>query len=116
MTDNSSKVDPFAALDDMDDFQPKSPRQIIVPEKHQLDSLANTHGFTTRNFGPNTETKQYLRKPGEQTEPTINTSMRVFMSDWNKFTEWCKHNRYTAKIAFHILTEKIDEFNARDQA
>jgi hypothetical protein len=61
MTDNNSKVDPFASLGDMSDFRPKSPKQLILPQKQQIDSLSNDYGFTTRNFGPNTETKQYLR-------------------------------------------------------
>ena len=115
MTDNNSKVDPFASLGDMSDFQPKSPRQLILPETQQIDSLAHDHGFTTRNFGPNTETKQYLRKPGEQSEPTINASMRLFLTDWNKFTGWCKRNRYTAKIAFRILASKIDELDTKSE-
>ena len=108
MSDSTDKVDPFSALGNLNDFQPKAHDEIVVPEKQQIDAVASAHGFTTRNFGPETETKQYLRKPGEQSKPTVNASMRIYMSDWNKFTDWCKRNRYTAKIGFEVLMSKID--------
>ena len=115
MTDNNSKVDPFASLGDMSDFQPKSPRQLILRKHSRLIPLLMITALPTKFRGPNTETKQYLRKPGEQSEPTMNASMRLFLTDWNKFTEWCKRNRYTAKIAFRILASKIDELDTKSE-
>jgi hypothetical protein len=57
----------------------------------------------------------WVRKPAEQSEPTMNASMRLFLTDWNIFTEWCKRNRYTAKIAFRILASKIDELDTKSE-
>jgi hypothetical protein len=39
MTDNNSKVDPFASLGDMSDFQPKSPKNSFYRKNSRLIPL-----------------------------------------------------------------------------
>lgn len=102
-----TKTDPFAALGT---FAPKErPPETATPEKAAVEEVAERHGFSARNFGPDTERKRYFRKPGERGAAMTQAGIRVRISDWNKFQAFCQANRLTAGEGFEELVKRLPE-------
>jgi hypothetical protein len=71
-------------------------------EKADLQRLARQSGYTINNL---------VEKPiPARLEPESNTflkTVRIEVSDWNRFQRWCHANSYSHKKGFKILTQKL---------
>jgi len=127
----------FAELESFDDFQPRAavvhvkepdPHEEPIPEpdspsealpqqeeqlnphiqassrkeKADLQRLARESGYTINNL---------VEKPiPARLEPESNTflkTIRIEVSDWNRFQRWCHANSYSHKKGFKVLTQKL---------
>lgn len=124
----------FADLETFDDFQPRAtaapvilpeepkadpvptadvlpePEALLNPypqigsrkEKADLQRLALQSGYTINNL---------VEKPiPARLEPESNTflkTVRIEVSDWNRFQRWCHANSYSHKKGFKVLTQKL---------
>jgi hypothetical protein len=71
-------------------------------EKADLQRLAHQSGYMINNL---------VEKPiPARLEPESNTflkTVRIEVSDWNRFQRWCHANSYSHKKGFKILTQKL---------
>lgn len=71
-------------------------------EKADLQRLARQSGYTINNL---------VEKPiPARLEPESNTflkTIRIEVSDWNRFQRWCHANSYSHKKGFKMLTQKL---------
>ena len=98
-----TKTDPFASLSE---FKPKEPTEAPRPTSSDVRRLADDHGFTTEN---NVAQRRYFRRPGERSAPMMNASLRIQISDWNKFQEFCEKSGLTARRGFEVLVSKLPD-------
>jgi len=87
------------------DLLPESNPHIMAnsrKEKADLQRLARQSGYTINNL---------VEKPiPARLEPESNTflkTVRIEVSDWNRFQRWCHANSYSHKKGFKILTQKL---------
>lgn len=87
------------------DLLPESNPHVMAnsrKEKADLQRLARQSGYTINNL---------VEKPiPARLEPESNTflkTVRIEVSDWNRFQRWCHANSYSHKKGFKILTQKL---------
>lgn len=121
MSSAPTRTNPFATVepdDSLDDFSPKpavtpirtQPTQPVpaaqtiarTEEKVKVARLAEESGFTINNFD---------EKPiPARIAPAANTflkTVRLQVSDWNRFQTWCHENGYSHWKGFHVLTSAL---------
>lgn len=119
-----TRMNPFATVesdadDSLNDFAPKpamtpiSPQPISQPaavkptlkkaeEKAQVARLAEESGFSINNFH-----EKPLPARMTPAADTILKTVRVQVSDWNRFQRWCHDHRYTHWEGFHVLVSSL---------
>ena len=109
-TTATKEINSIEAEHDSSDYL--EPEQIIEPNPHQLANsrkekadlqrLARQSGYNINNL---------VEKPiPARLEPESNTflkTVRIEVSDWNRFQRWCHANSYTHKKGFKVLTQKL---------
>ena len=105
MSSTPTRVNPFESLGPLDDFAPKSPPQRTEnqPERAAVAQLANEQGFKINNFE---ETPIPARRKALEPKTFLKT-IRIQVSDWNRFQIWCNDKGYSHKKGFQILTESL---------
>jgi hypothetical protein len=116
MTGTPTRTNPFANIDDkLDDFTPKQPPAASKPaslptgrtsraeQKAIVSELAQKEGFIINNFE---ETPLPAKRRPAQPK-TILKTVRIQVSDWNKFQLWCNNKGYSHKEGFQILAQLI---------
>jgi hypothetical protein len=125
MSSTPTKTNPFSSVEDdtYDDFAPKPPANPIIraqgsqptpavatiertEQKAMVTKLAEESGFTINNFD---------EKPiPARLAPGANTflkTVRLQVSDWNRFQVWCHENGYSHWKGFHVLTSTLPAKN-----
>jgi hypothetical protein len=99
----TTKTDPFATLAD---FTPKRPpaADAALPTA-QTTSLAEKHGFSINNFEE--RPRQFETRRVSRTPKTLAKTIRIRVSDWNKFVKFCADNNCTAAEGFSLLTSSL---------
>jgi hypothetical protein len=100
------------AFENLGDFQPK-PKQAnspqapaIVPSTRQLEAVAEQEGFALNNHA----IQRKLLKPGRQAskDRAQPMSLRIRVSDWNRFSTFCERHEYTVAEGFARLVDLAD--------
>ncbi len=113
MSSIPTRTNPFAKIESFDDFKPKPVTQEHEPkdsaqviakaeQKAKLTKLAKEEGCKSSNFDENPiparipiEAKTFLK------------TVRIHVSDWNRFQLWCHENSYTHRKGFQVLTSSL---------
>jgi len=119
MSSTPTKVSPFANIEDtLEDFTPRpaatatpeasdapeSPRSPARPgEREKLTKLATDSGFTINNF----REEPLPARIATDTKETFLKTVRIHVSDWNRFQSWCHENKYSHKRGFEVLTQPL---------
>jgi hypothetical protein len=120
MSSTPTRTNPFASVendDSLDDFAPKpavtpinrtqdaqpaTQRIARTEEKVRVAKLAEESGFTINNF----DEKPIPARVASAANTFLKT-VRLQVSDWNRFQVWCHENGYTHWKGFHILTSTL---------
>ena len=113
MSSTPTRTNPFSTIESFDDFKPKTaplkhePKdsaQVIAKaeERANLAKLAEREGFRINNFD---EKPIPARIPSEA--KTFLKTVRIHVSDWNRFQLWCHENGYTHRKGFQALTASL---------
>ena len=115
-----TRTNPFASVeadDSLDDFAPKpavtpinrtqSPTPAAqtvarTEEKVKVAKLAEESGFTINNF----HEKPIPARLAPAADTFLKT-VRLQVSDWNRFQVWCHENGYSHWKGFHALTNAL---------
>ena len=115
MSSTPTKLSPFAQIEDtLDDFAPRTvatatpgdeaARSIAKPsEREKLAKLATASGFTINNF----EEEPLPARIATDPKKTFLKTVRIHISDWNRFQSWCHENKYSHKRGFEVLTQPL---------
>jgi hypothetical protein len=113
MSSTPTRTNPFAKIESFDDFKPTPPIQEHQPtgsdqviakaeQKAKLTKLAKDEGFKISNYDENPIP---ARIPNEA--KTFLKTVRIHVSDWNRFQLWCHENSYTHRKGFQVLTSSL---------
>jgi hypothetical protein len=113
MSSTPTRTNPFAKIDSFDDFKPKPAPQKPEPkdgpqviakseERARLTKLAEEEGFTINNF----DEKPIPARIAIEAKTFLKT-VRIHVSDWNRFQLWCHENGYTHRKGFQALTASL---------
>jgi hypothetical protein len=121
MSSTPTRTNPFARIENegLDDFKPKStpipvsrtqdkqPTDIAqaitrAEEKTKLVKLAENEGFTINNF----DEKPIPARIAQDAKTFLKT-VRIHVSDWNRFQLWCHENGYTHRKGFQVLAASL---------
>ena len=91
------------AFDKLNQIKPRSPTPVEPNAGKVVDEVSQKHGFVADDAPPQ---RQYRRRPGEKSDPTVPASMRVSVDSWNAFVAWCNSERLTYREAFDLLWKK----------
>ncbi len=88
---------------DLDVFAPKAPKpEVSVPTASQLDRVARDQGFNVDNRPITRKPLKSGRVAGrDRPEPM---TLRIRVTDWNRFSAFCERNGYTVADGFERLT------------
>ena len=119
MSSTPTKVSPFANIEGtLEDFTPRpaatappeapgapeAPRSTVRPgEREKLAKLATASGFTINNF----EEEPLPARIATDPKKTFLKTVRIHISDWNRFQSWCQENKYSHKRGFEVLTQPL---------
>jgi len=115
MSSTPTRSNPFASIDTLDDFQPKStladaPAALDTPnrpsraeQKAIVSQLAQESGFKINNFE---ETPLPAKRKTPEPKTFLKT-LRIQVADWNKFQLWCNDHDYSHKKGFQLLVESL---------
>jgi hypothetical protein len=116
MGSTPTKVSPFARIEDtLEDFTPRPAATATAEapetassltksgEKEKLTKLATDSGFTINNF----REEPLPARIATDTKETFLKTVRIHVSDWNKFQSWCHENKYSHKKGFEVLTQPL---------
>ena len=107
-----SMTNPFEKLagGGLEDFQPKpaSSRtpENLKPTRGELEHVGEQEGFVIDNLPIKRKSLQSGRK--DSTEKAVAMSVRFRVSDWNRFVEFCKENRFTVAEGFAKLVDGLE--------
>jgi len=96
--------DPFKTVS-LDDFAPSAPaRKPEVVTERMVSNVAQDHGFVINNL----EEKPIpaLRRSAIQ-KKMISKTLRIQLSDLNKFQQWCNDNGYSHWEGFASLVASL---------
>jgi hypothetical protein len=125
MSSTPTKVSPFANIEgSLEDFTPR-PAATAPPEapgspeaphsparpgdRDKLTKLATDSGFTINNL----REEPLPARIATDTKETFLKTIRVHISDWNKFQSWCHENKYSHKKGFEVLTQPLPRPRAK---
>ena len=127
MSSTPTRTNPFASVendDSLDDFAPKPAATPIInrtqgpppatqmiartEEKVRVAKLAEESGFTINNF----DEKPIPARLASAANTFLKT-VRLQVSDWNRFQVWCHEHGYTHWKGFHILTSTLPPKNGQ---
>jgi hypothetical protein len=94
-------TDPFNKLKDI---APKRKESNSHETEKAIESVGERRGFVAESAEPK---KRYRRKPGEVAEPTTVATLRLSISSWNAFVDWCDQERMPYREAFDRLVNNI---------
>jgi hypothetical protein len=122
MSSTPTKVSPFANIGGtLEDFTPRpaatappeapgapgapeAPRSTVRPgEREKLAKLATDSGFKINNF----REEPLPARIATDTKETFLKTVRIHVSDWNRFQSWCHENKYSHKRGFEVLTQPL---------
>lgn len=117
MSESSNKINPFENIGegatDLSDFRPKLITDSANPEdrareKAAVTDLAVESGFKINNF----EEKPIKAERRPNTGPTILKTLRLHVSDYNRFRRWCNKNGHSSAAGFKILVEGLPKIRS----
>ena len=113
MSSTPTKVSPFANIEgSLEDFTPRpaatappeAPGSTVrLGEREKLAKLATDSGFKINNF----REEPLPARIATDTKETFLKTVRIHVSDWNKFQSWCHENKYSHKRGFEVLTQPL---------
>ena len=119
MSSTPTKVSPFSNIEgSLEDFTPR-PAATAPPEtpgfpeaphsparpgdRDRVAKLAADSGFTINNL----REEPLPARIATDTKETFLKTIRVHISDWNKFQSWCHENKSSHKKGFEVLTQPL---------
>jgi hypothetical protein len=122
MSSTPTKVSPFAKMDDtLEDFTPRPAAAASSAasdaassvarstEKEKLTRLATDSGYKINNFVE----EPLPARIATDTKATFLKTIRIHISDWNRFQSWCHEHSYSHKRGFEVLTQSLPRPRAK---
>lgn len=114
MNSAPTRNNPFASIDSFDDFQPKPAAESNTSNQAKAEAskgerkavvaqLAQESGFKINNFE---ETPLPAKRKTPEPKTFLKT-IRIHVSDWNRFQLWCNENNYSHKRGFQIVAQNL---------
>ena len=109
MTSTLTDTNPLATAGPLDDFQPKprvmSTTQVnesLRAERAVVKQVAQERGFVIDNLSTVVRAKRNTSGKASKSH-----TLRLYISDINRFQTWCNDNNYSQAKGFELLLDRV---------